>query len=159
MDPCASETMTINPDDYLTTENGRVWTPERNAAAWQRAYQAVEEAVRRRRGARIVVVCGVQGSGKTTWIASQPKSSPVVYFDAALPGIRHRATVLDLARRHGVGIDAVWIRTPLETALARNSRRPTDEIVPVAALLSVANQFEAPTTAEGFDRVHIIETW
>nr|USU32815.1 kinase [Methylobacterium sp. OTU13CASTA1] len=118
----------------------------------------MEDACERLRGARIVVVCGVQGAGKTTWIVAQPKAAPVIYFDAALPGIRHRAKLLDIARSHGVGIDAVWIRTPLDTALQRNALRPADEIVPVAAILSVANQFEEPTTREGFDRVVIVDT-
>lgn len=159
MVPGASNVVTINSDDDLETGSGRVWTPERNARAWQRSYQDLEEALERLRDARIVVVCGVQGSGKTTWIAAQPRSSPVIYFDAALPRIRHRATLLGIARRHGAGIDAVWIRTPLDTALERNAGRPADRIVPVAAILSVANQFEEPTTAEGFDRVHIVDTW
>ena len=151
--------MVINPDDFLEADDGRVWTPERDAEAWARSYEALEKAIVDTDGTpRVILVCGVQGAGKTTWIASQPAASSTIYFDAALPGVRNRALIVRIAKRLAVLIDAVWVKAPLETAIERNARRATDKIVPVAAIHSVADQFEEPTTVEGFDHVLIVDS-
>ncbi len=147
----------IDPDDFLETADGRIWTVERNAAAWAQAYEKLETCLADPSfTGRVVIVCGVQGAGKTHWIAAQPASSGTVYFDAALPGARHRAPLVAIARRHGVSIDVVWIDTPLATALARNACRSPDKRVPTDAILSVAGQFEPPAGAEGFGRVDVV---
>ena len=147
----------INPDDHLETDAGRVWTPERNAEAWRRSFQQLERAIADAGpSARVILVCGLQGAGKTCWIGNQPSSAGTIYFDAALPRARHRAPVIDIARRSGVDIEAVWIDTPLAMALIRNARRPEDQVVPNAAIRSVADRFEPPRTAEGFARVRIV---
>lgn len=146
----------LNPDDFLRTEAGRVYTEERNAAAWERLYLELES---RFLGAtpdtRLLVVMGVQGSGKTTWIRSQlARLGPAtVCLDAALPARRHRARAVALARRFGIRAIAVWINVPLETALERNAGRPADEVVPESAIRSVFGLLEAPTVEEGFDEV------
>lgn len=148
--------MTINPDDFLETPEGRVWTPERNEEAWRLSYAALERALERAPvSMRVVIVCGIQGAGKSTWIASQPASSSTIYFDAALPGVRHRAKVISIAKRLGSAVEAVWIDTPLDVATKRNASRTPDKMVPTPAIVAVATQFEKPTTAEGFDRVSI----
>ena len=152
----AGDRIIISPDDFLETEHGRVWTAERNEAAWAWCYAALEQALSRNpRPERVILVCGVQGAGKTSWIASQPICPAIVYFDAALPGIRHRAKIIGIARRRETPIEAVWIDTPVAIALDRNAYRLADKIVPEAAILSVARQFEPPSLAEGFARIHI----
>ena len=40
----------INPDDYLETEFGREYTPERNRKAWQLAYARLRDANHRTAG-------------------------------------------------------------------------------------------------------------
>ena len=155
----ANARVAINPDDFLETADGRVWTPERNAAAWEQSYGALEQAIiSAQRPLRVIVVCGVQGSGKSTWIASQPNSSNAIFVDAALPGIRHRARIIAITKKMGVPVDAVWIKTSLAIAIERNSRRSFDKVVPVATIQSVADRFEEPTTAEGFAAVSIVNT-
>ncbi|GAM01101.1 AAA family ATPase [Sphingomonas parapaucimobilis] len=152
----ATDRIVINPDDFLETEHGRVWTVERNEAAWAWSYAALEQILLQRpRPERVVLVCGVQGSGKTSWIASQPVYPATVYFDAALPGIRHRARIIAIAKQADIPIEAVWIDTPVAIALNRNARRSVDKIVPEAAILSVARQFEPPSLAEGFAHILI----
>ena len=147
---------TINPDDFLETPEGRVWTPERNEEAWRLSYAALENAIELSPALmRVVVVCGVQGAGKSTWIASQPASPSTIYFDAALPGARHRAKVISIAKRLGAAVEAVWIDTPLEVAVERNAARTPDKMVPTPAIVAVAKQFEEPTAAEGFDHVSV----
>ncbi|SFO27587.1 Predicted kinase [Variovorax sp. PDC80] len=146
----------INPDHYLQTSTGRVFTKERQLAAWDRVYEDLEAALRRRSSTpmQLYLVMGVQGSGKTTWIRRNIAALPgAVFLDAALPAARHRARALDIARRCGVEATTVWINTPLEIALARNASRPADERVPEEAMRSVFSLLEAPTVSEGFVRV------
>lgn len=149
--------ISINPDDDLETDAGRVWTPERHAEAWRHSLQRLEQAIADAgQNARVVLVCGLQGAGKTRWISEQPARPGTIYFDAALPRARHRAPIVDLAHRVGASIEAVWIDAPIAVALARNGQRPQDQIVPEAAIRSVAEQFEPPQRTEGFVRVRVI---
>ena len=152
----------INPDDFLQTPEGRVWTPERNRQAWDQAFEAVRTALTSLQQAGgpavLYVVCGIQGSGKSTWIRENGEGwAPCVFFDAALPGVRHRAPLIAIARELGSTVRAVWINTPLALALQRNAVRSPDERVPEDAILSVNGQFEAPHTVEGFEEVMVIQ--
>lgn len=70
--PISSGNTVINPDDFLETDVGRVWTLQRNIEAWQSAFAALERILTETPGAQAVVVCGLQGAGKSTWIAAQP---------------------------------------------------------------------------------------
>ena len=156
VDGAPSRSVSINPDDFLETAQGRVWTPERGEAAWDQSYRALEQAIMQHAGpVRVVLVCGVQGAGKTSWIAAQPPCPGIIYYDAALPGVRHRAKIIAIARRFGAAIAAVFIDTPLAVAIERNACRSPDRIVPVSAIRSVAGQFELPSTDEGFGSVRI----
>ncbi|MEO5618454.1 MAG: AAA family ATPase [Candidatus Eisenbacteria bacterium] len=146
----------FNPDDYLETGAGRVFTPERNAAAWERVYAELESCFSAAAPeTRFYLVMGVQGSGKTTWIHENAASlgPAAVCLDAALPARRHRTRALELAARFGVPAVAVWIKATLEEALARNLRRAPDQQVPGDAIRSVASLIEAPVPDEGFAQV------
>lgn len=152
----AAEWVWINPDHFLQTPAGRVWTPERSKEAWQQAYAALRTAVTRLSGQQAVlhVVCGIQGSGKSSWVRAHAEGlAPCVLFDAALPRAVHRAPVIAIARQSCMEARAVWLDTSVETARERNGRRPPDERVPEAAIRSVAAQLEEPSLAEGFTRI------
>lgn len=149
----------FNPDDYLWTPDGRVYTAERNAAAWEQMYTDLETMFRAAvPEARFFVVMGVQGGGKTTWIqAHHDALGPhAVFMDAAVPAKRHRTRAVALAQRFGVRATAVWIDAPLERALAQNAQRSAEEAVPEAAVRSVFSLLEAPTVDEGFDEVIVM---
>ena len=147
----------INPDDFLETDIGRVWTPERNVEAWQCAFAALKRMLSETLCARAIVVCGLQGAGKSTWIAAQPPRRDTVYFDAALPGARHRRPIVDIVRSAGATPEAVWIKASLDTALFQNSLRELDRQVPETSIRSVHDLFEQPTVEEGFHSVRIID--
>ncbi|WP_249277674.1 AAA family ATPase [Pandoraea sp. PE-S2R-1] len=150
----------IDPDTFLETPAGRVWTPERSQAAWASSFAALEAAVSHRKAVLpcVLIVCGLQGAGKSHWIAHHARSyAPCVCFDAALPGARHRKPIVDVASRHGAAVHAVWIDTPLDVAKARNAQRPTDKRVPDASIESVASLFEPPTVEEGLASVIRVE--
>ena len=146
----------IDPDNYLQTESGRLFTEERNRVAWEQAYADLESALRSAGpNCRLYVVVGLQGAGKTSWIQRSAESCGVesVFLDAALPARRHRCRALALAAQCGVPAIAVWVNTPLEIALARNKRRPPDERVLEAAVRSVFSLLEPPALEEGFAQV------
>ncbi|KAF1048638.1 MAG: hypothetical protein GAK35_00188 [Herbaspirillum frisingense] len=145
----------LNPDHYLGTP--RIWTPERNQQAWEACYRDLETFLQRHAGAAtLYIVCGIQGGGKSSWIRDNlhTLAAPAVVLDAALPGARHRARAVTLAGIYGCRAEAVWINTPLETALSWNRLRPADEQVPEEAIHAVSENFEPPTLEEGFADVH-----
>ena len=149
----------FNPDDYLRTPAGRLFTEERNATAWERLYADLERSFSvAGPKAHFFLVMGVQGAGKTTWIRHRGAEcgSTVVFLDAALPARRHRARVMALVKRFGIRATAVWVIVPLEAALRQNAQRPPDEVVPEAAVRSTFNVLEAPTLDEGFDDIIVV---
>ena len=146
----------FNPDDYLRTPQGRVFTAERNAAAWECLYANLEELfATATTDIQLYVVMGVQGSGKSTWIRchEQELGPCVAVVDAALPARRHRTRLLALAKHFNRKAIAVWLDVPLNLALVQNATRPLDERVPEDALRSVFDLLEPPTLEEGFDDV------
>lgn len=149
------ENTILNPDDFLGYP--RLWTPERNAQAWENLYEALTEKLRNRQAAMgMYIVCGVQGAGKTSWIRHNRAffAASSIIIDAALPAARHRQRALAIAREFAVDAEAVWIDTPLAVALARNALRSPDEQVAEDAVRNVHAIFEVPSLAEGFIKVH-----
>lgn len=157
--PCDDFPLVINPDDYLETEFGREFTPERNHQAWELAYARLDDALSTTRpGNPMYLVMGVQGAGKSRWVSENlARLGRVVVFDAALPARRHRERLLAIARGHDVPVIGVFIKAPLALALARNARRSADKRVPEEALRSVFSLLEPPGEEEGFIRVQIVE--
>ncbi|WP_288409787.1 AAA family ATPase [uncultured Herbaspirillum sp.] len=148
--------MHLNPDHYLQTDAGRIFTPERNAAAWECLYTDLSEALQAC-PRQIVMVLGVQGAGKSTWVRERlSQSGDTIYVDSTFATVLRRARVIEIAAKAGVQVSAVWIKVALETALRRNRERPVDEIVPDEAIENVFRIFEPPSLAEGFCEVLIL---
>ena len=149
----------INPDHFLDTPQGRDTTPERNALAWQQCRAALDAALRNTTpGARLYVMIGAQGSGKSTWARRCTAAERcAVVFDAILVQRAERAPLLAAAARHGVPATAVWCRTPLETCLARNAGRPADQVADAQGLRNVFAALQPPGTDEGFERIVVVQ--
>ena len=145
----------INPDHFLQTETGRVITPELNAEAWKRSYQAFDAALLHATEATtLYVLVGPQGAGKSTWARNLVENDDrAIVFDAILVKESEREPLLRAASAYPVSRIAVWFRTPLETCLARNAARPTDEVVPERGVRNVHAAMEPPTMAEGFHSI------
>jgi predicted kinase len=129
---------------------------------------------------------GLQGSGKSTWVARNLAGSHAVVskdhwpharrrearqrrvvtelldsgahvvVDNTNPAPEDRAGLITAARAAGVSVRAVWVDTPPEVCLARNDAREGRVRVPLPGVLATRARFVPPTTAEGFDRVDVV---
>jgi predicted kinase len=130
---------------------------------------------------------GLQGSGKSTWVARHLAGTHAVVSKDHWPRARHRearqrrvvaellaggasvvvdntspspaerAGLLELAARAGVPCRAVFLDTPLEVCRQRNDARTGAARVPLVGLHSAAARLVPPTTAEGFAAVEVID--
>lgn len=134
----------------------------------------------------VVVMCGIPGSGKSTWRAHNLDPTHVVVSKDLMPRSARRqarqareiraaigcgkpvvvdntnltradrAPLLALAEELGVPSRAVIVMTALDTALARNAQRSGRARVPEGIVRQMASRWEAPTVDEGFDAVTVV---
>jgi predicted kinase len=76
---------------------------------------------------------------------------PVTYVDATHLMRWERKPYIQMARRHGCRIEALFFDVPLDVCIVRNSLR--ERVVPVEAIRAMAGRMEVPDVEEGFDRV------
>lgn len=148
----------VNPDHFLNLEEAAVVTKEQVAQAWEQAYgQLRQKLLSAGEGARLFVVLGLQGAGKSTWIARNAPlmGDSAVFLDGPLPSRRHRNRALGIATEVGRQAVAVWINTPLEVAKSRNATRRGLACIREETILHVFQNLEPPTLEEGF--VEVIE--
>lgn len=133
-----------------------------------------------------MVLVGLQGSGKSTWVrehlaathavvskdhwpnarrrearqrrvvAELPAGGRSVVVDNANPSPEERAPLIAAAREAGVAVRCVWVDTPLDTCRERNEARQGRARVPLVGLHATASRFVAPSAEEGFDRVDVV---
>jgi predicted kinase len=129
---------------------------------------------------------GLQGSGKSTWVAEHLAGTHVVVSKDHWPHARHResrqrrvvaeqlaagasvvvdntnpspaerAPLLELAAEAGVPARAVVIDTAVETCRQRNDVRTGRARVPEVGLFSTAARLVLPSAAEGFAEVEVV---
>jgi predicted kinase len=129
---------------------------------------------------------GLQGSGKSTWVARHLAATHTVVSKDHWPRARHRearqrrvvaellaggasvvvdntspspaerAGLLELAAEAGVPCRAVFLDTPLEVCRQRNDARTGAARVPLVGLHSAAGRLVPPSTAEGFTQVQVV---
>jgi len=67
-----------------------------------------------------------------------------------------RAPLIALARAHGAKVAGYYFPTETADALRRNRDRHGRERVPDVAILAIRKRLEAPSPAEGFDRLFTV---
>jgi predicted kinase len=126
-----------------------------------------------------VVLCGVQGSGKTTLYVERFVETHVrVSLDVVRTRAREeafvrlclesgqrfvvdntnatpaeRARYLEPARAAGFRVVGYLVEVDVADALARNARRAGRERVPVAGVVGTSRRLQRPTPEEGFDEL------
>ena len=131
---------------------------------------------------------GLQGSGKSTWVARHLAGSHAVVSKDHWPNARRRearqrrvvadllaegasvvvdntdpspverAPLVELGRAAGVPVRAVFVDTPFEICRRRNEARTGRARVPDVGLFSTAARLVPPTPAEGFTTVQVVST-
>ena len=147
--------MIISPDHHLISPTGEyVWTKEGITEAWNKSFSKLHRALASDRFYKLVLMVGVPGSGKSTWLKSNRESN-VVYFDATFTTRKERKPVLKAAKKHGKSVEAVVMTTPINVCLDRNRCRTKDRMVPEDILEKMTANLlgDPPTLGEGFDTV------
>lgn len=133
-----------------------------------------------------LIFCGVQASGKTTFYAERLLKTHVrigmdlmrtrqrerrfletclqsgqrFVVDNTNPTAGDRRPYLEAAKAARYEVVSYYFETSPEAALARNARRDSAELIPVAGVLGTFKRLQPPTPAEGYDAmysVHIAE--
>lgn len=136
----------------------------------------------------LVVMVGIQGSGKTTWVAAHLAATHAVVskdhwphardrealqrrlvshllatgrsvvVDNTSPSPADRAALVSIGHARGATVRAVFLDTPFPVCLARNAARAGRARVPVAGMLATRSRLVPPAAAEGFDQVDVVRT-
>ena len=136
------------------TEQIYRWSPKRVGEAWKTAKSQLENYLQDPSYSRVVMMVGLPGSGKSTWI-SRNKAAGTVYFDATFTTARGRADIIRRVKDAGKSVEAVVMKTPSEVSIARNLQRTADRTVNPEAVERMAKQLadEPPRMDEGFNAI------
>jgi hypothetical protein len=146
----------IDPDQFLDLTGTVAVGRDEVRAAWESAYALVEQRLAELGpNATFYVVFGLQGAGKSTWVAKHAQVGPreAVYLSGPLPSRKHRERALSIAKRVGCRCVGVWVNESFEVASERNSRRAGLARIKEEAMRHVQQNLEAPSLQEGFHEI------
>ncbi len=136
----------------------------------------------------LVIFCGLQASGKTTYYQRHLSATHAhiskdrmphnrrreqrqrelieqllgvgrsVVVDNTNPMRADRQPLIALGRRHGAIVVGYFFSAKVRACLARNARRQGRGRIPVPGISATAKRLQPPDAAEGYDRLHVVET-
>ncbi len=133
---------------------------------------------------QLVLFCGIQATGKTTFYQQQFFHSHVrlsldllrtrhreqrllqacletqmrCVVDNTNPTRAERASYLAPARAAGYELVGYFFQSIAAEALVRNLQRPVERQVPDPGIRATRNRLEIPSRAEGFDKLYFVRT-
>lgn len=131
----------------------------------------------------IIIFCGIQASGKTTFfkenffnthirialdlLNTRNKENKFIetclslqqpfVVDNTNPTKSERAKYIALAKAHQFKVIGYYFQSKLGDSLQRNSRRTGKENIPEVGIKGTYNRLELPDFAEGFDEIYYVE--
>ena len=149
----------IDPDQFLDLSGAVPVGRDDVRSAWDSAYTLVEHKLNELGpNSDFYVVFGIQGAGKSTWVAEKSRARPLhaVYLSGPLPSRKHRERALAIAKRIGCRTVGVWVNEPFAVAVERNSRRSGLARIKEEAIRHVHENLEPPSLEEGFHEVIVV---
>ncbi len=130
--------MIICPDNVRLRDDGTYdSSADASERAWSETYAAIVGALLAN-PARVVLLVGLPGSGKSTWARAQNDdlaySTQSIFVDATFSRRVERAPVIQMAAQRRIPVDAVVFLTPLLECMSRNATRTPDRRVPFSVI-------------------------
>lgn len=146
--------MILNPDSLLYINDKYVWSPEAASNAWSECYSQVYNLLKNNYK-KLIILIGIPGAGKSTYLSSNKLEDNVVYFDSTLVSRKFRKPLVKVAFNCSKPIEAIFIDTPINICKDRNSLRTEDRKVPDIAFDKWSKLLKRPSFSEGFSKI----TW
>ena len=156
----------IAPDNFLKLPDGvYLFTPARIKEAWSQCWKLLDELVRQNKCERVVALCGLPATGKTTWVRqNHARYGPrTVFFDDLFLTSVKRKMWWEGFKRAGlcqstVPVEIVVISVDFELVQRNLDARVSagGHGVPSQVLKRFRDEFEPPMLDEGFQKVSLL---
>lgn len=133
-------------------------------------------------GKRMVILMGIQGSGKSTFyseylsenyirvnldtlktrnneqylIAECIEQGKNLAIDNTNPTVADRKKYIDIAKAAGYEVHGYFMESKLKECIERNNKRTGKACVPPKAIAATSNKLQIPDYAEGFDKLFFV---
>jgi len=145
----------ISPDLVIKSELDR-------KKAWHKALTELRQALSDNFDKELLITIGVPGTGKTYW-ANNYRSRPgkrTIIFDATNITRVDRYDLVEISKASPrTSLVAVCLMTDLDLAIARNSTRTAEKLVPESKIREMADRMELPKVGDPddtFDEILIV---
>ena len=122
-----SDIVFVSPDNFIGYTKKDPWTPQKAKIAWQKA----------------------------TKLLKQKLPDEDVVFDATFVDKKARKKYINIGKRLGAQVQAIFVDTDSKVCITRNASRNKYRKVPDAVMKSMGSRLERPTKEEGFDIIWI----